>query len=448
MNVKQKYLIILLVLLVTTVKGQNKSPLVYLKGVVVDEVSGDPILNATIYIPQANKGVTSNKDGEFIIQLYSWSKITISARHVGYHGEISKVDLENSVNKSDTIQYNISLKPKSYLLYPANVSAKQKITPDIVVGHREYSVSDFEFLESHIILLTYNKRLEKESVLRLTDNSGKQLSSLLIPCESQELYRDYLGNIYLLCSGKVMRVELRGTTLYLNNIDTEDFDRRITPCIDTLADQICFTNYHPDYPQFEYYSYNVSDSSSKMLTQVRDEELYGKYRYEFVFMSFEDQVYAMRMEDETGVDMHDIAAQMTGFTKSIYYRPLYAPLFIINDTIYIFDHYKNNIFKFNSRSKRVGDVAINYHNENKKSGWKKKLIKDEVTGKIYALFAQKGYCFLSNINPETGKQIDKFKLYFKYPENIKVSKGKAYYIYRPIDSIQKKYLYSEDISID
>ena len=56
-----------------------------------------------------------------------------------------------------------------------------------------------------------------------------------------------------------------------------------------------------------------------------------------------------------------------------------------------------------------------------------------------------GYTFLSLLNTNTGQIIKTFKLYYKYIEGIQIIDNKVYYIYRPYESIQKKYIYMEKI---
>ena len=49
---------------------------------------------------------------------------------------------------------------------------------------------------------------------------------------------------------------------------------------------------------------------------------------------------------ETGIDK-EIWVGATVFTNSVYYEPLYAPLFKVGeDSIFVFDHYKNLLFKY------------------------------------------------------------------------------------------------------
>jgi hypothetical protein len=49
------------------------------------------------------------------------------------------------------------------------------------------------------------------------------------------------------------------------------------------------------------------------------------------------------------------------------------------------------------------------------------------------------------LNTSTGEIEKVHPLYYKYPEKLKVKNGYAYYIYRPFESLQNKYLYREKL---
>ena len=64
-------------------------------------------------------------------------------------------------------------------------------------------------------------------------------------------------------------------------------------------------------------------------------------------------------------------------------------------------------------------------------------------GKVYALFRKNGYYNLKRINLSTGSIESSFKLNFPYVDNIKVKDDYVYYIYRPFESLQQRFIYRE-----
>ncbi|MGZ4156550.1 MAG: hypothetical protein ACXVED_05280, partial [Bacteroidia bacterium] len=159
-----------------------------------------------------------------------------------------------------------------------------------------------------------------------------------------------------------------------------------------------------------------------------------------------DQLYAMRIADQYKIDFHRVAANMTGLTSSMYYTPLYAPLFVINDTVCVFDHYSNAILKYDQKQQLLDSVHIDYNHPKNWRDWKHEVIVDKVTNEVYALYERGGFYYLKNIDMKTGKIKGSFKLTNQYVDKIKVQNGFVYYVYRPFESLQEKFVYKELIS--
>jgi hypothetical protein len=152
------------------------------------------------------------------------------------------------------------------------------------------------------------------------------------------------------------------------------------------------------------------------------------------------------MEAYTGIDKRIIAATMTGFPESIYYTPLFAPMFVTHDSICVFDHYTDSLVIFNAQMKQIGAEHIDYHHPKNWKDWDRTMYKDETTGEVYAQFENGGMVTLKKIDLATGKVAGEFRITNKYPKQIHIRDGNVYYIYRPFESVQKKYLYRERIS--
>lgn len=121
---------VLLVILLTglTLNGQQ------IKGVVIDEISNNPIQNVNVYVKSITKGTTTDRLGKFVINSKKTFKNTdtITFSHVGYFTK--KYPLYRFSNGSVTIR----LKKNAQQLNEVNISAKRKL---------KYSL-DFEELTS------------------------------------------------------------------------------------------------------------------------------------------------------------------------------------------------------------------------------------------------------------------------------------------------------------
>jgi hypothetical protein len=87
------------------------------------------------------------------------------------------------------------------------------------------------------------------------------------------------------------------------------------------------------------------------------------------------------------------------------------------------------------------------HLNPKKSGWQNNLVQDKVTGEIYAILNQAGRAVIAKVNLETGQLGIPIKLEFKYVDKLIVHDNALYYIYRPYESNQKKFLYKQVLPI-
>ena len=345
----------------------------------------------------------------------------------------------------DTLYLNVVMQSSEFMLRPADIVGKRS-SPDTVIGNWRFFIEDYVFLnDSQFILLTFEKTLKKAQV-RLADHKEKILGACAINGEAIELYRDYQGHINVLCRDSAFRVKIvPPATVLLLALPYRDFCARMLPCVDTLGGKILFSNYHRDYPAFSYFAFKPGDTTVQRVRTVADKELLDQYNWEFDFLKPKDRLYARKMEAWTGIDKRMIAATMTGFANSIYYTPLYAPMYVVHDTICVFDHYADTLFLYDSEMNRIGASKISYHHPKDWKEWDRAIIRDEVTGAIYARFEKDGYYTLKQIDIKTGKISGEYRLVNRYVKRIRVRNGYVYYVYQPFDSLQKKYLYREQI---
>lgn len=415
---------------------------VIVSGNVVNSSTGKAIPRANISILHHNTGTSSNTKGKYSLIVRGKAGIKISCSHVGF--KTVYISINSGDLRKDTLAINFSLKPKPAELKTFNVSAEEK--PDTIFGSARVSIADFEFQEDHFIYLAYPKRLDKDSEVLLADRKENVLAKHFIPGKALELYKDHLDQIYVVCEEAAYKLQVFKRKINLEKVSRDKFIELVKPCIDTLHQKILFSDYFREIPHFRYYAFNPSDTTAREVREIMDEEQDWTYHFEYYKLSNADKVYAMRLARKIkGYDKFDIAASMTGFSDHICYEPLYAPLFVIDDTINIFDHYSDHIYKYYNDTVLTDSVKIDYHKGQMEKEWKKELIKDEMTGKIYSLYEKHGVFTLREINHNTGEVVNKKELEFKYPSKIKIRNDFVYYIYRPFESLQKKFLYREKI---
>lgn len=427
--------LILFIVVSITLFGQNK---VYVVGRVTDAETKQPIVGAHIKVDKKNIGSITKNDGSYKLSTHKKEKLTLIFSHIGYETVYNEV----IIIEQDTVEVDVRLKIKINVI--PDYIHRAKGEPIKVFGSTKISIADFEFHQNNFIFLGYKKTLNKNSELYLVDEKENILHQHFIPGKPVELYTDYLGSIHLICENAIYRVEVNRERITLVEIPLNDFNEMIKPILDTLEGSYLFSNFLRQFPRFKYYAFSPKDTAATLIKEVVHKDMDWQYQFEYYNLNNADKQFAKRMAKRlNGYDKYDIAASMTGFSNDFRYEPVYAPLFVVNDTINIFDHYENKIWKFIDDSVEVGSVDINYHHPKKQNEWKKKLIMDEVNGDIYGVFLRNGYYYLKEISIQTGKVIDERKLNFKYVSKIKIKEGFVFYTYKPTETLQKKFLYKE-----
>ncbi|UKN02128.1 hypothetical protein K6119_01180 [Paracrocinitomix mangrovi] len=437
-----KHLLLFLIISLASLTNAQK---ITIYGDVVD-VEGDPGVAVRYYFKNnPSKKFKTKVDGKFSIQLdlneYDTLKFE-SVQFDPYAEFIGKRSHKRALKNNDSLYIKIVMPDRLQEIFTVRPTV-----PDTLFGTQEYSVEDYEFMpDGRMILLTYEKTLSKGAILRLLDDEFNEIDKQYVVGEAVELSKDYRGNVHLINEERIYLIKVIENDIrtYLENRDY--YFKYIAPIIDTIGDNIYFSNYSDLYPAFDYFEFNLKDSTYKVMLQIEDTLMMELYRSEFKYVDVRTKLWAHQKQIETGIDK-EIWVGATVFTNSVYYEPLYAPLFKIDgDSILVFDHYKNKMFKYTPNEGFVDSTRITYHLQSRKSGWEQPLLKDKTNGKVYAMFQKSGYTYLSEIDKYTGQVNKSFKLFFKYVDRIQIIDDQVFYIYRPFESIQKKYVYREKLN--
>jgi len=428
-------------------KGQES---ITLKGI-VQQANGEIISRVHVSVEGTRNGTTTDRNGSFHLALDLKDKLRVEFSHVSYQDTV--IELGSSF-LNGKIELLVVLRPEVYTIPIVEISRPK---PEVVFGHKELHVADLELVEGGMILLTYTseKRVKqhfrshdiiyRSPRLVLTDRDQNIISTKYLSGEVTGLHRDHMDRIFSIGRGEVHLVEVKMDELQLTLVPREQFETEILPCVDTLGSNVYFSSYDATYPAFSYFSFDQKDSSYYELCSIQDEPLMDLFRSQYKYMSGRDKVRAMDTELRTGVDAEVVAAYMTGFQNDIYYEPLYAPMFVQDGTVLVFDHYRSVLKKYGPCHEEIEEIALKHHERRPKRDWRKLLLHDEAEGIIYTVHEKASKLQLFPIDLETGELGLPFELYYKWAENLHVDNGEVYYIYRPFGSLQKKFLYKETI---
>jgi len=414
---------------------------VVVSGKVIDANLNNGIEGVVIRVSNAPFATSSNKKGEFTFTLPKKEVYKLIASHLSYQSFIKEL----RVKDQDTIRVSILLQQKSNLIDTISIYAVNK--PETLVGKSNYSIFDFDFYEDKLILLTAQSSLTKAQI-QLSTYNGKIISSFDLPKqagEAKHFFHDYEGYTDVICKDSVFRLDVLNTELMVMPVHQKDFSQYIEPISDTANSHFYFHDNWAKYPLFNYYYLKSNDSLNHILSTITNSDLMKLYNLEYYYLPSRMQLEARRIAQYYKTDKRIVAALMSGFTQSMFYEPLYAPIFILKDTICIFNHHNDFLYHYNNKNKLIDSVSISYHHPKNWREWKKQLFVDEVANKVYAFFSKDNHHYLKQIDHQTGKEISTYKLKHHSAEKIKIKDGYVYYVYRPFDSTQERFLYRERI---
>ncbi|MBM3164949.1 MAG: hypothetical protein FJZ80_05750 [Bacteroidetes bacterium] len=415
-----------------------------LKVYCLDYKTLEPVSNVTIYFQNGDSIMVfhSDRNGSVsgLLNFESGTnELSISAQHPMYEPQnYRKIFLQRPQNFTEIKILLKSIKQKN--IDPIVVKAPG--IPDTVFNSTEFHVSDFEISEKgDYVLLVYPKRNGQRNSILLCDAFTIK-DTISLNGIGIEMTRDYRNNIHVVCQESIFRVDYQGDSLKLWAIPKNYFLDYLMPIIDSTSAKFFFSNFNNDYPAFDYFAWDLTDSTYRKIIHIEDSLMMELYRSELKWADVRTRLWAKRQEIETGLD----AAIWTGanyFTQSIYYQVPYAPLFKVGDSIYVFDFPSDKMWVYNESGDPIRSTGLYLHYHKEQNGWKRKILQDAATGALYAVFEKDGITYLGRIDVMNGQIFAKHRIHHKYVENIRINRGFAYYIYRPFESFQKRFLYKE-----
>jgi hypothetical protein len=430
---------------------------------IVRSGSGEPVGGASVYIDDYT-GVISAENGFYRI-VAAERPTQLIVQHLTHFSR--RIVLTEADFVSQHAQTDVELTPQ-FLALPAVDIVSQKVQ---VLVEEDFSTDlyDYEFAGQNLLLLLRDR---KRHLLRLVDESGQVLSELALAGAPYQLHRSCTGGLHIVGPDFTQELILNGFQLdTFPRYDTRKFRSVIEPCI-LKNDRYYIYRHSTLLNQAITYTYFDTYGGQHPLTEVRNRaairEAYRNYHY-FIH----DAPFLVRAQNtpfsesiNKGFDLDEfpdpsqapleikallplaMSANQTawlGALKSIEQDSNYAPLFKIGDQILVFDHVNGEIRRFDDLFRPEDMIPIGYHLE---KGWKKELLKDDITQDVYAHFAPDGQHRLEKIDISGGGAARSYPLeqvrYLSY--NFKMRDGYLYYIGQDDVNIPNRKLYKVDIA--
>lgn len=419
-----------------------------LRGGVRDAATERPLAGAHVRVKGTQLVGATNADGAFELVLPRPRAVVLEVSNVGYAGEERSIAAYDLATGEPIL---IRLMPKPVDLPEVTI---QRPAPEVVYQRDDLHVGDYLTNDEGVWILTYDrpklvhreneqgKQVFRDGRLHLLDTNFVEQGSVRLPTDVCRLRHDAAHRVIVEGVRSAWVAAWVQGEVKLDEISLKTLHEQVLPWTDSISGHLLGSNFDATFPAFEHFAFDVRERGSRSICTVQDDFRMELFRSQYKYMSGHDKVVAMDLALETGIDAEIIAGYMTGFHKHIYFKPPYAPLFVVGDTLCVFDHYKERIRRFLPDLSVVDEVPIAYHRERT---WKTRLLQDRRDGTVYAVFARNMRTWLRSVDVSTGKLGPERALDHPFPEEVQVHDGHAYFIYRPFGSLQHRTLYRQRI---
>ena len=131
------------------------------------------------------------------------------------------------------------------------------------------------------------------------------------------------------------------------------------------------------------------------------------------------------------------------FEEMCFYNPKVIPIFISNDSIFIFNTIDDKLEIYNNSGRILGMSDFDFHHSRY---WDKKILQDRMTGRIFTQFTKGGVTTIAEVDLHTGKLGNKTKIpKMNFVQKISVNDNKIYFLYNDVTNNSYKQIYSMNI---
>ncbi len=397
--------------------AQPGDPAWRLEGRVHDD-NGEPVIGATIAADGAVRAVSDAKGrfafevpdrpGELVIRQIGYFARRIPLDTLHFDRRRAFIDLEMTASAMDLPEVGVTGKAVE-VLYEEDFRS---------------NLLDYLFAGQDLLLLVQERR---RTLLRLVGDDGRKIAELELPGPATALHRSCTGGMHVFGPEWGWEVTIAGNALdTFPRYTARQFHDLIAPCVLEMDGNYVFEKMGPFRQSVQYYFYDNAQQVHP-LAFIRDEiaesDLMQRYReILFAYMKTipdvdKDDILngQTRFTDLSKILDPDQLSKMAetnalissiGFFQQLAEDSVYAPLFRIDSMLVLFDHVNGRLRHFQLAPFGETDAPLAYHRE---AGWKKEMIFDEATKRVYARFAGSGgVVVLKEIDPANGLILKKY----------------------------------------
>ncbi len=421
---------------------------VQIKGTVRNELTSKPVPEANIRVYGTTQGTPTDNNGNFTLVL-SKLPATLVISCIGYDRAVYDI-----IEKS-AAPLRVLLRPITYVLKEVEISP---VSHSTVYEDKTYSVLDYELMDDHVALLVFRNVIQRAGMVLLSRGGDTLAVSDLPELPPELLRRDFLSNVhYYAKTGKSYQCYYNPENQnldFLHPISTDSLEKYVMPYLFRISGRLYFQEkvLNGFGTSIAYYSkdggkrYIKNCLNDKKISEfLDDQEFYlkwngaiGSYVFPEDDIENEDRFNFSIPQGEGGAyGKNEARAHRFEFYNMIY------PLFKINEDTMAFFNFGNDQLEmldpdgkviatapisFHKGSTAINPLAENDRAENDGWRWGTRILTDEATHAMYAMFQRSGMVMIQKIDARTGNLGAATILPFPFPEKIKLYKGEAFFL--------------------
>ncbi len=421
---------------------------VQINGTVRNGMTARPVAGANIRIYGTKQGTPTDKNGNFTLTL-SKLPATIIISCIGYDRTIY------DIMKKSAGPIEITLRPITYELNEVEISP---VSHTALYEDKTYSVLDYEIMDDHVVLLVFRNVVQRAGMVLLTRSGDTLAVSDLPELPPELLCRDFLSNIhYYARSGKSYQCFYNPESKnldFLRPISIDSLEKYVMPYLFRISGRLYFQEkvLNGFGTSIAYFSkdggkhYIRNCMNDKKISEYRDDMSFylrwngaiGSYLFPEDDIENEDRFnFSISQQEGGGYGKNEARAHQFEFFNMIY------PLFKLDEDTMAFFNFGNDLLEmldpdgnlissipisFHKGSTGVNPLAKNDRSENDGWRWGTKILADEATHALYAMFLKDGMVMIRKIDPKTGSLDPGTIIPFPFPEKIKIYRNEAFFL--------------------
>ena len=315
-------------------------------------------------------------------------------------------------------------------------------------------VFDYSFLNDTLIVLSYmnlgkpnnpDKTPYKNCALTAL-RYGEILDRKVIPDNIHQLFDYPDGGLFLEAKDTSYILTRTPEKLSVSGFDFQGYKNFISLAYAATDDAVFFIFEYPFLPMLAHKMYSHSANETYLFQTIENREYTQKISDDFEMLSERELVAAKNLEESTGINYRMFAPYLRSFYL---YRNLtrpYAPGFLVNDEVIIFDHINNMAYYYDSNGVFIRSIGM-YHNNLAREKLVK-MIQDPFSENLYTLHDKGGVFYLRKVDSKTGASGWPFKLNRPFAEKVKVFENHVYYLHKSAIDEKIKHLVREELPFE